>query len=216
MKKRLLVIGGHGSGEIAMSVFQAMNEVTNEWEIEGFLNDIIQPGKYLGRYKVIGSSEEIVDYVNKGYFIHYTYHLNAKHKLERVKTFESLNIPLEANATGIHPNASMDNSTEIGYGCLICSQAATSFGPKLGNFIHIYTNGFIGHDTWIGDYSTITAHSVIGARVRINTGAHIGLNASIREDIKIGKYSIVGMGSVVVRNVDDFSIVVGNPAKKIK
>jgi len=216
MKKRLLIVGGLGSGEIAMSVFQEANKISNEWEIEGFLNDIIQPGDSLGKYKVLGPSEALNDYVNKGYFIHFTLHFNAKHKEARVNKFNELGIPLEANASAIHPSAYLDPSTKIGYGTLICAHACTSFGPVIGNFIHVYTNGFIGHDSVIKDFSTITAHSVIGARVTIDEGAHIGLNSTIREDLRIGKYSIIGMGSVVTKNVEDYSIYVGNPAQFLK
>lgn len=216
MKKPLLIVGGHGSGEIAMSVFQEVNAITNEWEILGFLNDIVEPGSMLGKYKVLGPSEALKDYVNKGYFIHYALHFNAKNKEQRVIKFNKNEIPLEANASAIHPSAYLDPSTKIGYGTLICAHACTSFGSVIGNFVHIYTNGFIGHDSIIKDFSTITAHSVIGGRVLIDEGAHVGLNATVREDLRIGKYSIIGMGSVVIKNVEDHSIYVGNPAQFIK
>ncbi len=216
MKKRLLIVGGHGSGEIAMSVFQEANKVTNEWDIEGFLNDIIEPGGDLGKFKVLGPSEAVKDYVCRGYFIHYALHFNAKDKEHRVKKFNEIEIPMEANASAIHPSAYLDPSTKIGYGTLICAHACTSFGSVIGNFVHIYTNGFIGHDSIIKDFSTITAHSVIGGRVTIDEGAHVGLNSTIREDLRIGKYSIVGIGSVVTKNVEDYSIYIGNPAQLLK
>jgi len=215
MKKRLVIVGGKGSGQIAMSVFEAVNEISQEWKIEGFINDIVNVGKYFGKHKVVGTTNEILDFVNNDYYIHYTLHLNAKNKYDRVNKFKSLNIPLEANATAIHPRAYINPETEMGNGVVILPNVSTSFSPKIGNFVHIYTGAFIGHDSAIHDYATIAAHAVIGARINVNEGAHIGLNASIKEDINIGKYSIVGMGSVVVRDTDDFSVVVGNPARKL-
>jgi len=212
MKKRLVIAGGKGSGEIAMSVFEAVNEVTGEWHIEGYLNDIVNVGGYLGNHKVVGTSDEVKDYVDKGYFIHYTFHLNAKQKRERIKKFESLNIPIEANATAIHPQAYINPSTKIGYGVMVCPLVATSFGPEIGNFVHIYSGALIGHDSVIHDYATIAAHSVIGARIHVRKGAHIGLNSCMKEDIEIGECSIVGMGAVVTKSVEDDSIVIGNPA----
>ena len=53
MKKKLLIVGGHGSGEIAISVFEDVNRVTEEWDIVGYLSDIREPGQYLGKHKVI-------------------------------------------------------------------------------------------------------------------------------------------------------------------
>lgn len=216
MKKKLLIIGGHGSGEIAMSIFEDANQVSGEWDIAGYLSDIKEPGQYLGKHKVIGATNEIENYVRKGYYIHNALFFNAKDKENRVEKFRKLKIPLEANATAIHPSAYIMPGTKIGYGVVICPYAATSFGPEIGNFVHIYTQGFIGHDSIIKDFSTIAAHSVISARILVDEGAHIGLNSCIREDLSIGKYSIVGMGAVVIKDVDDFSIVAGNPAKEIK
>jgi len=216
MKKRLLVVGGRGSGEIAMSVFDEVNRVTDEWQLEGFLSDVLAPGEMLGRFPVKGGTNELKDWVDKGYYIHYTLHLNAMAKRARVTAFEELNIPLEANATAVHPRACLDRSTEVGHGVLICAQAATSFGPRVGNFVHMYINSFIGHDTAIEDYSTVAAHSVVGARIVAGKGCHIGLNCSIREDIRIGEYAIIGMGSVVVKDVTSATIVAGCPAQYLR
>jgi len=44
-------------------------------------------------------------------------------------------------------------------------------------------------------------------------GATIGANTTIICGVTIGKYSIIGAGSVVTRNIPDFSLVYGVPAK---
>ena len=215
MKKRLLIVGGVGGGEIASAVFADMNIVKDEWQIEGYLNDVVNPGGYFGKYKVLGGSNEIMDYVNKGYYIHYALHFNAKYKHDRVEAFRKLKIPIEAHASAIHPSAYIMEGTKIGYGVLIAPNVITSFGAMIGNFVHCYSGCFIGHDSRIHDFSTITARSVVGARINIKEGAHIGLNSVIREDLTVGKYAIVGMGAVLTKSVKDYDIVVGNPAKPI-
>ena len=216
MKKRLLIVGGRGSGEITISLFEEVNQLTNEWIIEGFLTDIKAKGEFLGKYKVIGSTDEIKDYVNRGYYINYTLHCTTKNKYERIQKFKALNIPLEANATAIHPRAYINPSAKIGHGVVICPFAAPSFAPEIGNFVHLYPYSYIAHNSIINDYSMLTAHSTVGARVKVGEGAHMGLNSCIREDLTIGKYSIIGMGAVVTKNVNNFEIVAGNPAKPIK
>lgn len=213
MKPPLVVVGGHGSGEIAMSVFEAANEAHEQWQIAGFLSDICPPGEHLGKHPVLGGTAEAEDYAARGYLIHYTLHLNAKKKWERVAHLRSLNLPAEAHASAVHPRACLERSTEIGPGVVVCAQAATSFGVRLGGFIHMYTNSFVGHDTTVGDYATLTAHSVLGARIRAGEGCHVGLNSSIREDVTLGEYAVVGMGAVVLQDVAPFEIVGGNPAR---
>ncbi|MDY0150883.1 MAG: acetyltransferase [Candidatus Cloacimonas sp.] len=216
MKKRLIIIGGVGGAQIAMTTFEDANTITGEWELVGYLSDIAKPGVYFGKYKILGRTEEIYDYVQKGYYIHNTLFYNAKFKEERTVKYEAYNIPLEANASVVHPTAYVNPSTKIGYGVLISPHCSSSYGPVIGNFVHMYTNAFIGHDSVIEDYATLTAHSIVGGRVHVEKGAHVGLNACIREDLTIGKFAVIGMGAVVVSNVPDYAVVVGNPAKIIK
>lgn len=49
----------------------------------------------------------------------------------------------------------------------------------------------------------------------IRTGASIGANASILCGVTVGQWAMVGLGAVVVRDVPDYGLVVGNPARLI-
>ena len=46
-------------------------------------------------------------------------------------------------------------------------------------------------------------------------GCSIGANATIICGNRLGKYSMIGAGSVVTKNVNNFEIVAGNPAKHL-
>jgi sugar O-acyltransferase (sialic acid O-acetyltransferase NeuD family) len=216
VKKRLVVVGGHGSGEMAMAVFDASNELTEEWEIGGFLSDIGDPGEYLGRHQILGGTDEVNDYADRGYHIHYALHLNAKKKYDRVEHFRSLGIPVEALATAVHPKAHIEPSVTIGNNVVACAYAGTSFGATVNDHVHLYSYSYLGHDSLIGEFATITAHSVVGARVTAEEGSHIGLNSTIREDVRVGRYAIVGMASAVLKDVEPFQIVGGNPARPLR
>lgn len=52
--------------------------------------------------------------------------------------------------------------------------------------------------------------------ILIQRGAWIGANAVILPGVSVGKHSIVGAGSVVTKDVPDYSVAVGNPAKVIR
>ncbi|MHC4808411.1 MAG: acyltransferase, partial [Planctomycetota bacterium] len=49
----------------------------------------------------------------------------------------------------------------------------------------------------------------------VKKGATIGANATIICGVTIGRYAFVGAGSVVTKDVNDYSFVVGNPARQI-
>jgi acetyltransferase EpsM len=215
-KKRVLIVGGKGSGEMAASVFEAVNVLTDEWTIAGFLSDIKPPGEFIGKYPVLGGTDEIVDFVRQGYFIHYTLHCTSKDKLERVEKFKKLGVPPEALASAVHPRACLDPSTKLGHGVLISPLAATSVRVEIGNCVHAYPHSYIAHEAVVGDFATLTAHAIVGARVIVGEGAQLGLGSAIREDVKVGRYALIGMGSVVLEDIPDNSIVVGNPARSIQ
>lgn len=52
--------------------------------------------------------------------------------------------------------------------------------------------------------------------VRICKGAWIGAGAQIMPGVRVGKYAVVGSGSIVTKDVEDYQVVVGNPARPIK
>ncbi|WP_075171474.1 acyltransferase [Neptunomonas phycophila] len=56
----------------------------------------------------------------------------------------------------------------------------------------------------------------IGKEVVIEDYVWLGARSIILPGVRVGKGAVVGAGSVVARDVEPYSIVVGNPAKKVK
>lgn len=61
------------------------------------------------------------------------------------------------------------------------------------------------------DYSNVVSEPII-----IKENAWIGLNAIILKGVTIGRGAVVGAGSVVTKDVPDFAVVAGNPARIMK
>lgn len=53
-------------------------------------------------------------------------------------------------------------------------------------------------------------------KVSIGNGSYIGINSVIVGDVKIGKHCVIGANSVVTKDVPDYCVAVGSPAKVIK
>ena len=80
-------------------------------------------------------------------------------------------------------------------------------GTKVDNSTFISHNVVLGEDTFVVGETIMFGSSSTGKQ------AFVSGNSTIRDGRHIGDKAIVGMGSVVVKNVDDGVVVKGNPAK---
>lgn len=75
---------------------------------------------------------------------------------------------------------------------------------------------FTTHTHQIGSSRRRAPRDTIFKPIVIEDGCWIGANVTILPGVRIGKGTVVGAGSIVVHNLDENSVYVGNPARKIK
>jgi len=102
----------------------------------------------------------------------------------------------------IGPNSTIDRGT--------LSETVIGDHVKIDNLVHVAHNVMVDH------HSMVAACAEVSGSVQIGEGVWVGPNASIINGIKIGKRSVVGIGAVVSRDVQEESVVFGNPAKFIR
>lgn len=83
----------------------------------------------------------------------------------------------------------------------------------IGSGVHIYVSNHKFDDISMPIY--YQGHSSEKS-VLIKEGSWIGANAIILPGVTIGRNAVVGAGSIVTKDVSDFTVVGGNPAKVIK
>jgi UDP-2-acetamido-3-amino-2,3-dideoxy-glucuronate N-acetyltransferase len=111
----------------------------------------------------------------------------------------------------------------IGQNTFIASGVSIGNNVKVQNNVSIYTGVTIEDDVFLGPScvftnvtnprSQVDRHELY-EKTRIRKGASIGANATIVCGANLGRYSFVAAGAVVTRDVADYALVVGSPARR--
>jgi len=116
---------------------------------------------------------------------------------------------------------------KIGSDCNICAHTLIEGGVVVGNNVTVKSGVFlwdglvIEDNVFIGPNATFTNDRVPRSRcypevyekTTLKEGCSIGANATLLPGITIGRCAMVGAGAVVTKDVPDYCVVVGNPAK---
>ena len=126
--------------------------------------------------------------------------------------------------------AHVQSGAKIGKKCVLGQNVNVGNNVEIGNFVKIQNNVSVYEGVTLEDYvfcgpsmvftnilDPRSKYPQVGAKYYIKTlvkeGASLGANSTIVCGNTIGRFAFVGAGSVVTRDVPDYALVVGNPAK---
>jgi len=118
----------------------------------------------------------------------------------------------------------------IGENCIfgqnahVANDVVIGSNVKVQNNVSIYTGTIIEDDVFLGPSCVLT--NVLNPRSQVNRhnvyektiikkGATIGANATIVCGIELGRYCFIAAGAVVTKNVPDYAMMAGVPAKQL-
>lgn len=124
----------------------------------------------------------------------------------------------------------IQSGSKIGKNCVLGQNVNIANNVTIGNFVKIQNNVSVYEGVELEDYvfcgpsmvftnilNPRSKYPQVGAEFYIKTlvkeGASLGANSTIVCGITIGRFAFVGAGAVVTKDVPDFALVVGNPAR---
>lgn len=124
----------------------------------------------------------------------------------------------------IMKGAQIGRRTIIGQNVNVDGGTIIGDNVKIQNNVSVYTGAIIEDDVFLGPSCVLTnvtnprsqvqRHSLYET-THLKRGCTVGANATIVCGTTIGRYAFVGAGAVVTKNVPDFALVVGNPARQV-
>ncbi len=149
----------------------------------------------------------------------------SKHRIEIDRRNSAIPLAdLSKYKARIEPGAIIRDLVEIGDNCVIMMGAVLNIGAVIGEKTMIDMNVVVGGRAIVGKNCHIGAGTVLAGVIEppsadpviIEDDVLIGANAVVLEGVKVGKGAVIAAGSVVVKDVEPYTVMVGVPAKAIK
>ena len=209
-----MILGIYGSGGLGREVLdtaQKINNIAENWEKIVFINDF-------KKEKVVNGAMELTFDEFKTNFPSNSARIVIA--VGEPKARQLLHDKVTSNGydlhTLIHPSAFVGTETELGSGVIIQYGCFVSCNVKIGDNTLVQPNANVGHDSTIGRDAVISSVVTISGTCKIGDRTYIGVGVPVKENTIIGADSIIGMGSVVLRDIPDNVIALGNPARPMK
>ena len=214
--KDLIILGTVGNCLDILDAVLALNEVSAAppYRIRGFLDDNRElEGTSVEGYPVLGTLAQAKQHADCVFINGIGSFRNYWRKPQIIA---QTGIPLSQFETIVHPKASVSRFASLGHGTTVLQNATISSRAQVGSHVIILPNAIISHDVQVGDHSCIASAACIAGNVRVGRMCYLGANCSVRNDVALGDGCLVGMGAVVLEDVPEVTIVVGNPARAIR
>lgn len=201
----LILIGGGGH---CKSVIEAAESAG--YSILGVLDMPEDVGKEILSTKVIGTDDDIPQYVDKAEFVITVGFI--KNPATRIKLYNRVKEAGGKLATIIASTAYVSKYATIGEGTVIMHHAFVNAGAKVGNNVILNTFTNVEHDAVIGDQCHISTGTMVNGDCKVGANCFIGSQSVLANGITIGDDIIVGAGSLVRKSINIKGIYSGNPA----
>ena len=131
----------------------------------------------------------------------------------------------------VRKNAQLGTNCVLGRGVFVDAGVQIGSSVKIQNYVSVFHGVTIEDGVFVGPHVCFTndmwpravtpdmglkaADDWTMVETRIKAGASLGANSTIVCGITIGNWAMVGAGSVVTKDVPDYTLVVGSPARPI-
>lgn len=202
-----------GAGNVGGYLSYNIDEL-GDYDVIGFLDDDSRKHDTFqyGR-KVLGNSS-LLEQFAKDEMLNVIVGISspeAKFRMvERIRRYDYIKFP-----NLIAKNVWLSRNIELGHGVILYPGVSINYETRIENFVIMNMNCAIGHNCIIEQYSTLAPGVNLAGFTHLKQKVELGIGVSTKQNIQIGHSAIIGGQSMVIKNVDPHSVIVGVPGKKL-
>lgn len=210
---KIIVIGG---GNVGGFIINNSNDFTESFDVIGILDDdTTKIGQEFWGIKVLGAINEIekflVDNEKIGVVISIANPIVKEKIAIKLSKYSNIFFP-----NFIHKDTWLSNKVILGKGNIIYPGVSINYETIINNFSTINMNVSLGHNCIVNNYVTISPGVNLAGFTNVGVTSFIGIGSCCVQGHVIGKNTIIGAGAVIIKDIPDYAVVVGNPGKIIK
>jgi len=207
--KNILLIGASEHAKVVADII----EKEGKYKIIGLIDTFKPIGEEVYGYKILGAEGTLAALFASGKVSggliaigdNWTRYIVAKKVKALAPEFKFI--------SAIHPLASVARGATLGNGCVLMAGAIVNSDSRVGDFCILNTNSALDHDCVMDDFSSLAPNATVGGKVAIGAFSAIGLGANIIHGIKLGRHVVLGAGATALKDIPDYSVAYGVPAK---
>ena len=209
----IAIFGAGGFGREVKMLIDQINLINPTFNFLGYYDDGVKNDHLINGFPILGGIKELNNSKNQSLNIVFAIgNPKIKKELRKNITNKEINYPVLIN-----PNVLIGfDHVNIGEGSIICAGTIITININIGKHVILNLGCTVGHDTNIGDYSSFMPAVNISGEVNIKNSVYVGTGAKLINQLEIGENATIGAGSVIIKDVPDNAVVVGNPGKIIK
>lgn len=209
MKQKLIIIG---AGDVGGFIAKHLKDF-GQFDLVGILDDDRKKHdkEYFG-CRVLGDVEYLRNYGEPISVVLAIANPKAKAAiLKKINQYSHLIFP-----NFIHPRAWLGANVRLGKGVIIYPGVSINYESVLRDHTIVNMNTAIGHNCDLGVGSTLSPGVNLGGFTTIGRFSFMGIGASTIQGTNIGEKVVVGGMGMVIRDIPDNLVVVGNPTTILK
>lgn len=203
--KNLILVGGGGHCKSVIDVAESAG-----YNILGILDMPEDVGKPVLDYKVIGTDDDIPQYVDIAEFVITVGFI--KNPSIRIKLYNRIKEAGGKLATIVASTARVSKYATLGEGTVVMHNAFVNAGAQIGANCIINTFCDIEHDAVVGDQCHISTGVMVNGDCKIGDRVFVGSQSVLANGVSITDDIIVGAASFVRKSITENGIYAGNPA----